>query len=112
MSFWSGPGGYPFPPEEDAAQTAWWDGLSPAYRERWAPLLARLDARGRVHFHRLRRGMRAEFRKPEGTPDREAEENAAEERLHQRVALGVARMVTGAQTASSPPQDGAGSAAR
>ena len=91
MSFWDAEIPPPFPPEEDPAQTAWWNGLSGYMQQRWAPLLSRLDARGRAHFQSLRRRIRDGFRQPEG-PHWIAEELAAEEQLYQRVAGGVARM--------------------
>jgi hypothetical protein len=92
VSFWTVPGDCPFPREEDPAQTAWWDGLSPSYQQRWGPLLGRLDVKGRARFHQLRRAARADFRSPEGSRERTIEEDAAEERLYQRVSAGVARM--------------------
>jgi len=91
VSYWNQTLPPPFPPEEDAAQTAWWNGLSPGMKYRWAPLLSRLDERGRKHFQSLRRSIRDTFKQAEGTAAREAEETAAEEALYQRVARGVAK---------------------
>lgn len=91
VSMWAPTVECPFPEDEDPAQTAWWRGLDPSYQARWAPLLARLEPRGRAFFHRLRRERRETFRAAEGTPERAAEEDAAEEELFARVGTGVAR---------------------
>ncbi len=91
MSFWIGSVPMPFPADEDLKQTEWWEGLGMAMQARWAPLLSRLDAKGRAHFHRIRRGIRDGFKKPEG-PEREEEENAAEVALYERVSKGVAKL--------------------
>jgi hypothetical protein len=83
----------PFPLDgEDPGQRAWWEGLNRAERERWGPLLGRLDRPGRMRFHVARRSMRERFRQAEGTPSRRVEENAAEELLYRRVAEAVGKL--------------------
>jgi hypothetical protein len=91
VSFWQAPVEMPFPPGEDAEQTAWWGGLHPFFQARWAPLLAELGPDGRRHFQAFRRNVARVFRQPAGTAERRAEEDGAEEQLYQRVAARVAR---------------------
>lgn len=56
------PSRYPFPAEEDAAQTKWWGRLNALERDTWAPFLRVMTPAERRQYHDDRRFYAGQFK--------------------------------------------------